>query len=77
MRGAVAIPGAYGLAAKREGESRMMGNYQVRFGGRRGVFQQWTPPRPPYAKEWRMPSREWAMAKARFAILFEDGFRLA
>jgi putative transposase len=29
------------------------------------------------AKEWRMPSREWAMAKAQFAILFEDRFRLA
>jgi putative transposase len=29
------------------------------------------------AKEWRMPSREWAMAKAQFAILFEDRIRLA
>ena len=24
------------------------------------------------AKEWRMPAREWAAAKAQFAILFED-----
>jgi putative transposase len=27
-------------------------------------------------KEWRMPPREWAMAKAQFAILFQDRFRL-
>jgi putative transposase len=27
-------------------------------------------------KEWRMPPREWTMAKAQFAILFEDRFRL-
>ena len=26
---------------------------------------------------WKMPPREWAMAKAQFAILFEDRFRLA
>jgi transposase-like protein len=29
------------------------------------------------AREWRMPSREWAMAEAELAILFEDRFRLA
>ena len=28
-------------------------------------------------KEWRMPPREWAMAKAQFAILFEDRLRAA
>ena len=28
-------------------------------------------------REWRMPPGEWAMAKAQFAILFEDRFRLA
>ena len=28
-------------------------------------------------KEWRMPPREWAMAKAQFAILFEERFRAA
>ena len=26
-------------------------------------------------KDWKMPAREWAMAKAQFAILFEDRFR--
>ena len=25
-------------------------------------------------KEWKMPAREWAAAKAQFAILFEDRF---
>ena len=25
-------------------------------------------------KDWRMPPREWSMAKAQFAILFEDRF---
>jgi putative transposase len=29
------------------------------------------------AKEWRMPPREWAMAKAQFAILFEERLRAA
>ena len=29
------------------------------------------------AKEWKMPPREWAMAKAQLAILFEDRFTLA
>lgn len=29
------------------------------------------------AKEWKMPAREWAMAKAQFAILFEGRFKLA
>ena len=29
------------------------------------------------AKEWKMPPREWVMAKAQLAILFEDRFRLA
>jgi putative transposase len=29
------------------------------------------------AKEWKMPPREWSMAKAQFAILFEDRFALA
>src|SRR5512132_1609435 len=29
------------------------------------------------AKEWKMPSREWSMAKAQLAILFEDRFTLA
>ncbi len=28
-------------------------------------------------KEWKMPAREWGMAKAKFAILFEDRFRIA
>jgi putative transposase len=28
-------------------------------------------------KEWRMPPREWAMAKAQFAILFEERFQVA
>src|SRR5512134_2645708 len=28
------------------------------------------------AKEWKMPSREWAIAKAQLAILFEDRFTL-
>jgi putative transposase len=28
-------------------------------------------------KEWRMPPRKWAMAKARFAILFEERLRAA
>lgn len=27
-------------------------------------------------KEWKMPPREWGMAKAQFAILFESRFRL-
>jgi putative transposase len=25
-------------------------------------------------KDWKMPPREWGMAKAQFAILFEDRF---
>jgi putative transposase len=29
------------------------------------------------AKKWKMPPREWCMAKAQFAILFEDRFTLA
>jgi putative transposase len=29
------------------------------------------------AKEWKMPAREWAMAKAQLAILFEGRFKLA
>ena len=29
------------------------------------------------AKEWKMPPREWCMAKAQLAILFEDRFILA
>ena len=29
------------------------------------------------AKEWKMPPREWCMAKAQFAILFEGRFSLA
>ena len=29
------------------------------------------------AKEWKMPPREWTMAKAQLAILFEDRFTLA
>ena len=28
-------------------------------------------------KEWKMPPREWAAARAQFAILFEDRFKLA
>jgi putative transposase len=28
-------------------------------------------------KEWKMPPREWCMAKAQFAIPFEDRFSLA
>jgi len=28
-------------------------------------------------KDWKMPPKEWAMAKAQFAILFEDRFKLA
>ncbi len=26
------------------------------------------------SKDWKMPPREWASAKAQFAILFEDRF---
>ena len=29
------------------------------------------------AKEWKMPAREWAMAKAQLAILFDGRFKLA
>ena len=29
------------------------------------------------AKDWKMPPRQWGMAKAQFAILFEDRFTLA
>jgi putative transposase len=29
------------------------------------------------AKEWKMPAREWATAKAQFAILFEGRFKIA
>jgi putative transposase len=29
------------------------------------------------AKEWKMPAREWAMAKAQFAIRFEGRFKIA
>ena len=28
-------------------------------------------------KEWKMPPREWAMAKAQFAVLFGDRFTKA
>ncbi len=28
------------------------------------------------AKDWKMPQREWAAAKAQFAILFEDRFAI-
>ena len=28
-------------------------------------------------KEWKMPPREWSMAKAQLAIPFEDRFKLA
>jgi transposase-like protein len=28
-------------------------------------------------REWRMPPREWVMARAQFAILFEDRFQAA
>src|SRR3954451_13074294 len=28
-------------------------------------------------REWRMPHQEWGMAKAQFAILFDDRFQLA
>ena len=28
-------------------------------------------------KEWKMPPREWVMAKAQLAIIFEGRFRLA
>jgi putative transposase len=28
-------------------------------------------------REWRMPPREWGMARAQFAILFDDRFQLA
>jgi putative transposase len=28
-------------------------------------------------REWRMPPREWAMARAQFAILFEDRFQIS
>jgi putative transposase len=28
-------------------------------------------------REWRMPPGEWAMAKAQFAILFEERFQVA
>jgi putative transposase len=29
------------------------------------------------SKDWKMPPREWGMARAQFAILFEDRFTLA
>lgn len=29
------------------------------------------------AKDWKMPPREWGLAKAQLAILFEDRFTLA
>lgn len=29
------------------------------------------------SKDWKMPPREWGMAKAQMAILFEDRFRSA
>jgi putative transposase len=28
-------------------------------------------------REWRMPPREWAMARAQFAILFDERFQVA
>ena len=28
-------------------------------------------------REWRMPPKEWGMAKAQFAILFEERFQIA
>jgi putative transposase len=28
-------------------------------------------------KEWKMPSREWCLARAQFAILFQGRFKLA
>jgi transposase-like protein len=28
-------------------------------------------------KEWKMPPREWAMAKAQFAVIFGDRFKRA
>ena len=28
-------------------------------------------------REWRMPPREWGMARAQLAILFDDRFQLA
>ena len=28
-------------------------------------------------REWRMPPREWGMARAQLAILFEDRFQIA
>lgn len=28
-------------------------------------------------REWRMPPREWAMAKAQLAILFDERFQIA
>jgi putative transposase len=28
------------------------------------------------SKDWRMPPKEWAAAKAQFAILFEDRFAI-
>jgi putative transposase len=28
-------------------------------------------------KEWKMPPREWGMAKSQFAILFADRFQAA
>ena len=28
-------------------------------------------------KEWKMPPREWGIAEARFAIMFEDRFTMA
>jgi putative transposase len=28
-------------------------------------------------KEWRMPAREWALAKAQFAVLFGERFTKA
>ncbi len=32
---------------------------------------------PRKSHNWKMPQREWAAAKAQFAILFEDRFAIA
>jgi transposase-like protein len=30
--------------------------------------------RTPLTKEWKMPPREWSMAKAQFAVIFGERF---
>ena len=51
--------------------------HQGAFSHRRRSPETPVPGVEPAAKEWKMPPREWAMAKAQLAILFDDRFTLA